>query len=289
VINELAELVEQRYLDLEVGAELGRTLTASLAAGRYPSDPAQLAELVTADLQSINGDKHLRLVHHEEPIEPRDHGDDAAELEEMAAWAARTGNSVASVQQLAGNVGYVDLQPVLFPVSLCGEVITAAMTLVATCDALILDLRGCLGGDPAMVAFICSYLYGPDPVELTGQFEVGRLTQSWTSPYVPGHRFGPDKPVYVLTSSTTFSGGEQLAYDLQQSGRATVVGATTGGGAHAREGFVLDPHLEATISVARSVNPVTNSNWEGTGVVPDIDVAADEARDHALRLASARG
>ena len=208
----------------------------------------------------------------------------------MANWAAQSANGIANVQHLAGNVGYLDLQPVLFPVVQCGEFITAAMTLLAPTSALILDLRNCLGGDPATVAFIASYLFGPDPVQLSGLYERGQLTQSWTVPYVPGHRFGLDKPIYVLTSGVTFSGGEQLAYDLQQSQRATVVGASTGGGAHAREGFVLHPQLEATISVARAVNPVTGSNWEGTGVIPDIEVAPEDARRPcpAARAAAAR-
>jgi C-terminal processing protease CtpA/Prc len=107
----------------------------------------------------------------------------------------------------------------------------------------------------------------------------------WTLPYVPGRRFGKTKPVYVLTSATTFSGGEQLSYDLQQLGRATVVGERTRGGANAREGFPVHPHLEATISVAESVNPVTGGNWEGTGVQPDIEAIASHARDTAYQLA----
>jgi C-terminal processing protease CtpA/Prc len=91
--------------------------------------------------------------------------------------------------------------------------------------------------------------------------------------------------VYALTSATTFSGGEQLSYDLQQVGRAVIVGERTGGGAHAREGFPVHPHLEATISVAEAVNPKTGGNWEGTGVVPDIQTSAGQARDTAYELA----
>jgi C-terminal processing protease CtpA/Prc len=89
--------------------------------------------------------------------------------------------------------------------------------------------------------------------------------------------------VYVLTSGTTFSGGEQLSYDLQQLGRATIVGEQTRGGAHVREGFIVHPHLEATISVAEAVNPKTGGNWEGTGVTPDVPTTAEQALDAAYR------
>ncbi|MFL6023951.1 MAG: S41 family peptidase [Marmoricola sp.] len=284
-VGRVAALVKTHYLDPPIALELSRLLVASVAEGRYPTDPAELAEAVTTDLQSINGDKHLRLLYHDAPVAPRIGDSDESELAAMAAWAAQTCSGVARVEHLSGNVGYLDLQPVLFPVAQCGDVITAAMTLLAPTEALIIDLRSCIGGDPAMVAFICSYLHGPDPVQLTGLLERGRLTQSWTLPYVPGRRYGADKPIYVLTSGKTFSGGEQLAYDLQQSQRATIVGQRTGGGAHAREGFVVHPHLEATISVARGVNPVTESNWEGTGIVPDVETSTEDARNHAHKLA----
>ncbi len=91
-----------------------------------------------------------------------------------------------------------------------------------------------------------------------------------------------------LPGATTFSGAEALAYDLQRLGRAAVVGETTRGGAHPRRAFRVHPHLEATIPVARAVNPVTGTNWEGTGVVPDIGAVADEAFDTAYRLALAQ-
>jgi C-terminal processing protease CtpA/Prc len=203
----------------------------------------------------------------------------------MARWADRTCGGVARVQHLAGNVGCLDLQPVLFPAVISGEFLTAAMRLIAGTDALIVDLRGCLGGDPDAVALIVSYLWDREPVQLTGLRERERLKQSWTQPYVAGRRFGQRKPVYVLTSATTFSGGEQLSYDLQQLGRAVIVGEQTRGGAHAREGFVVHPHLEATISVAEAVNPQTGGNWEGTGVTPDIPTTAQEALDTAYHRA----
>jgi C-terminal processing protease CtpA/Prc len=205
----------------------------------------------------------------------------------VARWAQQTCGGVASVQRLAGNVGYLDLTPILFPAIIGGELITAAMSLVAATEALIIDVRQCLGGEPAMAAFVISYLWDHDPVQLTGlqERQDDRPRQSWTLPYVPGRRFGKAKPVYALTSAATFSGGEQLAYDLQQLRRAVLIGETTRGGGHAREGFRVHPHLEATISVAAAVNPVSGTSWEGTGVTPDIHTPAAQARDKAHRLA----
>jgi hypothetical protein len=287
IVNQVRALAEEHYIFPDVAAKVSGALAAGLAGGRYPADLPALAKAVTADLQSVNGDKHLRLLYHEEAIPPRAPGDDAEEYAAMARWADQTCGGVACAQRLAGNVGYLDLQPVLFPTVLAGEVITAAMSLLATADALIIDLRGCLGGEPSMPPFIISYLWDRDPAQLSGLWERkdNLLRQTWTLPYVPGRRFGKDKPVYVLTSAVTFSGGEQLSYDLRQLGRATVVGEPTRGGAHPREGFRVHPHLEATISVAAAVNPKTGGNWEGTGVTPDIQTTAERARDTAYERA----
>src|SRR5258708_40220538 len=99
---------------------------------------------------------------------PRTPGDDTEEYAALARWAGQTCGGVACAQRLAGNVGYLDLRPVLFPTVLCGEVITAAMSLLATADALIIDLPNCLGGEPSMAAFLISYRWDRDPAQLSG-------------------------------------------------------------------------------------------------------------------------
>jgi hypothetical protein len=313
VVGRLISLVDEHYVFPEVGAEVGRVLAAGLADGRYAAGAAAggagvvagaaaggagptagvgavaaeaLAAAVTADLQSVNGDKHLRLLYHVDPL-PEQHGDDDADVAEMTRWAGLTCRGVARAERLPGNVGYLDLRPLLFPPMIAADAVAAAFTLLATTDVLLIDLRRCLGGEPSMVALLCTYLFGAEPVELSGLYERDgdRIKQTWTLPHVPGARFGPDKPVYVLTGATTFSGGEALAYDLQQCGRATIVGERTRGGAHPRRGFRLEAHLEVTIPIARAVSPVSGTNWEGIGVAPDIEVPADTAVVTAYRLA----
>jgi hypothetical protein len=291
ITRELAGLVAERYVFPGLGADLSQLLEDRLADGRYTPVPDEesLAATLTEELQSRGGDKHLRLRH--SPSELPERGDEAAELAAMAAWSERTAGGIARAERLDGNVGYLDLQPLLFPPSIAGEAVAAAMTLIAPADALLIDLRQCLGGDPGMVAMLCTYLFGAEPVHLIDMISrpaadgTAEVRQSWTMPFAPGRRFGPDKPVFVLTSGTTFSGGEELAYDLQQLGRATVVGERTRGGAHPVEGFRIRPHLQATIPIARSLSPVSGGNWEGTGVLPDIPVAASDALDAACQRA----
>jgi C-terminal processing protease CtpA/Prc len=189
------------------------------------------------------------------------------------------------VERLAGNVGYLDLRMVADP-RRAGTAIAAAMELVAGTYALILDLRQNRGGSPDGAALWCSYLFAGAETHLNDIYDAdtGETRQFWSLPYLPGARY-LDRPVYVLTSAETFSGGEDIAYTLQAQGRAQVIGEITAGGAHPVRAAPISPTLVMTLPHARSINPVTGTNWEGTGVVPDVAVPAGQARDVAHGLA----
>jgi len=188
---------------------------------------------------------------------------------------------IRRVERLDGNVGYLDVRRVAVPAN-AGPAISAAMELVAGTYALILDLRNNGGGSPEGVLFWCSYLLEEKPTHLNDIYhaDTGETRQFWALPYVPGTRY-VDRPVYVLTSSHTFSGGEEFCYNLQALGRAELIGETTGGGAHPTRGFPISPAVHIGIPFARSINPVTGTNWQGTGVIPDVAVPEAEACDVA--------
>lgn len=196
------------------------------------------------------------------------------------------------VERLAGNVGYLEFRNFEHP-DYAGESAVAAMNFLANMSALIVDLRQNGGGHPGMVALITSYLFD-EPVHLNSIYsrEHDQLDQFWTLPYVPGRRFGGDKPVYVLTSSQTFSAAEEFAYNLKSRARATIIGEVTRGGAHPGGLVRLHEHVGVFIPDRRSINPVTCTNWEGTGVEPDVAVPADKAQAvayaEALRQVIAR-
>ena len=285
ITDRAADMVAERYLFPDVGERVAALLRTRRADYAVAATPEALAALVTPDLQSVNGDRHLRLKYSTDPLPEDEEPDEATWMALFAAQAKEAMGGVRRVERRPGNVGLLELSPVLFPAPIAGPAIAAAFALLADVEALVIDLRGMRGGDPGTVALICSYLL-PEPTHLNSMRTRGdeRETQSWTLPWVPGRRL-PDVPVWVVTGAETFSGGEELAYDLQQLGRATVVGAPTGGGAHAREGFVLHPHLELTLPVVRAVNPVSGTNWEGVGVQPDVP--ADDALATAEALARA--
>ena len=279
--TELTPRIQRLVREHYVFPDVGEGIATALAEVRYDDgDPESTATTLTSALQSVNGDRHLRVRHYPDGV-PQEQD----EAQVRAYWTdhvRRHGGGIGEVSRLDGNIGLVVIGPVIPPAELSATTVEAAFTLLQGVRRLVIDLRGCVGGVPETVALICSYLTGNEPVHLQDLVSRdGTTRQSWTVTSV-APKVDPEVPVHVLTSSATFSGGEELAYDLQALGRATLVGETTGGGAHPREAFDLDRTLQLHVSVARSVNAVTGTNWEGVGVEPDIPCAAPKALEVAL-------
>ena len=293
IVTKAMELLRANYVFPDQAERAATAIGARLEAGEYDHlDEITLTERLTRDLQEITGDRHLGVrlgggpgpprERVPEPEEPRDH--EARRLA-MRQRGRLDNFGIRQVERLDGNVGYLDVRRVPVPAN-AGPAISAAMELVAGTYALIIDLRQNHGGAPEGVVFWCSYLLDERPTHLNDIFhaDTGETRQFWALPYVPGTRY-TDKPVYVLTSHRTFSGGEDLCYTLQALGRAEVIGETTGGGAHPTRPFPISPAVHIGIPFARSVNPVTGTNWQGTGVVPDVPTDAEQAYDVAYAKA----
>jgi len=293
IVTKAMELLRANYVFPEQAERAAAAVEARLAAGEYDHlDEIALTELVTHHLQEITDDRHLALMLGEvppprtrpepEPGRPEDR--EARRLARLQRF--RLDNfGIRRVERLDGNVGYLDLRRMPVPAN-AGPAIAAAMELVSGTYALIIDMRRGGGGSPEGVVFWCSYLLDERPTHLNDIFtaETGETRQFWSLPYVPGTRY-LDRPVYVLTSRRTFSGGEDLCYTLQAVKRAEIIGETTGGGAHPTRVYPVSPAVCIGVPFARSVNPVTGSNWQGTGVVPDVAVPAEQARDIAYAMA----
>jgi C-terminal processing protease CtpA/Prc len=170
---------------------------------------------------------------------------------------------------------------------MCARRLPVSCPRLPTTNALVIDLRENGGGDSWTAALAASYLFDEKRVHLEDfVFRNGLTQQAWTTPRVAGKRFGGRKPVYILTSGRTFSGGEEFAYDLQALHRATVIGEKTGGGAHFSGIRALDDWFVIVVPCAHPINPVTRTDWEGVGVQPDIATSADGALAEALRRAA---
>ncbi len=133
---------------------------------------------------------------------------------------------------------------------------------------------------------LCSYLFGKKPVHLNDIYlrQGNQTKEFWTLKNLPAPRF-ENKPVYVLVSHRTGSGAEECAYDLQNTHRATIIGTSTWGGANPGGVLRLDDHFNAFIPMGRAINPYTHTNWEGTGVIPDVQEDPTSALLAAEKLA----
>jgi hypothetical protein len=282
VVREIAVLTRDKYVYVAVGAAAAAQLENWLEEGRYDAigDPNELALALTSDLRQFSNDTHWAVVY--DPAGAAEHVDpekeaDEARLARYLRMARRTNFGFERVERLRGNVGYIDLRR-FEPSEHAGETAVAAMNFVANCDALIFDLRQNHGGYPSMVQLITSYLVDAEPRHINTFYyrPTDSIQQFWTLPHVPGRR-RPAIPVYVLTSAATGSGAEEFAYNLKAMERATLVGETTVGAAHPVTKEPVGYGFDVRLPYGRPINPITQGNWEGTGVEPHISVPQAEA------------
>jgi hypothetical protein len=283
VIETTLKLLNENYIFPDVAKQIDTAIRQRLQKKEYDriDNPATLAELLTSQLQEISHDKHMSVFYSHKPLPPPgDSSDTPQEREKRRHLAALSNFGFNRVERLSGNVGYMDLSIFWWLDVGGGDTAVAAMNFLADTSALIIDLRNNRGGDPAMVALLASYFFVSEPIELTGIYwRPGNNTnRTWTLPYVPGKHY-LNKDVYILTSKRTFSAGEAFAYDLKNLKRATIVGETTGGGANPRNGYPVNnnQHFIVFVPTGRAISPITKTNWEGTGVKPDREVAAELA------------
>jgi len=156
---------------------------------------------------------------------------------------------------------------------------------ISTAKALIFDLRDNIGGSPRMIEFISSYLFH-QPTKLNMFFDRNgeQVSHSLTFMDIPGKRFAKDIPIYVLTSSLTFSAAEEFSYNLQSFNKAKIVGEITGGGAHPVQTRRANQFLRVTVPFWRAYNPITKTNWEGVGVIPDMEIENELALSTTIKL-----
>jgi hypothetical protein len=278
IVKAVSEILNEKYIFSEVAAEMGRLIENNLETKKYDGleTLGELTRQLTEDLRSVSHDLHLSV----DPLHEIAEEDPEEEAAIRARWleSLRQENyGFRKVEVRAGNIGYLRLTG-FNDAGVAGDTAVAAMNYLANCDALIIDLRENGGGEPSMIQLISSYFFEA-PRHLNSFYirKDDRTQQFWTQARVQGPKL-IDTPIYVLTSGNTFSAAEEFTYNLKSMERGIIVGETTGGGAHP----VFPEHRrEAMVTVVvpygRAINPITGTNWEGTGVEPDIAVPAEEA------------
>jgi len=289
VIDGALKALNDNYVFPEVAKKMEQAIRERQQHKEYDSitSARTFAQTLGDNLREVSHDKHLGVFYSAEPIPPERSNREPSpeEIEQQRVFLARVNFGFEKVERMVGNIGYLDLRA-FQPAAFVGDTAAAAMNFLANTEALIIDLRQNGGGDPATVALISSYLFAPAPVHLNDLYwRPGNEThQWWTLPYVPGKRL-VGKDVYVLTSQRTFSAAEEFTYNLKNLKRATIVGETTGGGAHPGGPHRINDHFAVGVPSGRAINPISKTDWEGTGVEPDVKVPAARALKTAHLMA----
>jgi hypothetical protein len=285
IIDSVSQALNENYVYLEVAKEIELFVRKLYKEKKYEKITSlrEFAWELTDDLQEISKDKHLGVWFMSDKELSRFEGDTLTDEEKKRELEKKRRDNFCfkELKLLEGNVGYIDLR-CFSNATDAGLTVIAAMNFLAYADAIIFDLRENGGGDPSTGQLISSYLF-EEPVYLNSLYfpKSDSIWQLWTQAYVSGPRM-LDVDVYVLTSKYTFSGAEEFTYNLKNLKRATIIGEITGGGANWWD-YKIFKNLNIAIDLphGRAINPITGTNWEGTGVTPHIEVSQEKALDVA--------
>jgi hypothetical protein len=291
VVEQIATTIETNYFDAAKAVEISAALRSAAAAGRFDAltDPGDLASVLSRRLQSF--DHHFLVTWSAERTglegltrsqHPVPQGFDEFER--------RTAYGFHAVEMLSGAIGYIDLRAFVdlpgSPEDPVRRTADAALELVRNADAIILDLRNNPGGSPDMVGYLVS-AFTDSKADIYNVLTYRDRTES-ERPKVPYPHPRLDVPLYVLISGRTASAAESLAYTLQASRRAVIIGEISAGAANPGGPFPVGDGFSVFVSISTLVNPITRTNWEDVGVKPDVAVAAEQALWRAQILALER-
>lgn len=288
VADQVAKVIADTYFDAAKGQKIADDLRAAARRGAFDAetDPRDLATTLSDRLRPL--DHHFAVVYAPPTTaapspEPASRAPPSAvDPERRAAYGVR------KVEILGGNVGYIDLR--MFADFAFGkpdqpgrQAIEAALRLVSTTDAVIIDLRNNGGGSPAMVGYLSS-AFTPRGADIYNTFHSRQGTES----EAPADWYAEPRlttPLYILISARTGSAAEAFTYTLKNAGRAVIVGQTSVGAANPGGMVPVGGGFAVFVSNGAPISPITHANWEGVGVQPDVAVSAPLALDTARGLA----
>jgi len=283
IVIPIPKLIAKNYVDKEKAKEIASLVQAEINSGKYfkITHPDTLASVLTKDLKRISNDGHMYVNHLTKKKTTK-----ATDWEtEEKALEIKLNYGFTEIQILESNTGYMKIVEFMHP-KRSMQTAVAAMKFVENTDNLIIDIRDNGGGYPGILQYIMNhYFEGPPTLLSTTYFSDPKMTPytNYTSDLVYGKlRIG--KPLYILINEKTGSASEYFAYTLQAFGKAVIVGEISGGSAHNNEYFPLNKDFRISISTAMPINEITKTNWEVKGVVPDIEIKSEKAKEKALDM-----
>lgn len=284
LIGKVTSLLNQYYVFPETAGRMNDHILQKLNKGSYRKlkNPRELASQLTQDLVDISKDKHLRIYLASDVIRTAE--DEPLDRILYKFNREQQNTAIIKLEILEGNVGLIKINSLAYNEDVSDR-IKHSLKLISKVNAVILDLTDNRGGNPNFATDLFGYFFDkPTHINSIYRRDRNKTMEYWTKPSISEVRLS-DVPMFILISPKTFSGGEELAYDLQALKRAVIVGENSAGAAHITSSFDLFNNIRITIPVGRAINPVTGTNWEGTGVKPDISTRKGSAYTVTLQLA----
>ena len=280
LIDSLNKVLNSHYVFPEKAKNISAYIALQLKQNAYSKElqnPQRLAEKLQNDITKIHQDPHMHInydpgFHVLQYLAPT-----KEEINQTKKYWKENNYAFTKVEILPGNIGYFTFNVFVDDIESAKPTIASALWFLSNTSAIIIDLRENYGGSPEMVSQIESYFFG---VKTHMNDLINRSAKDTTFFYADPTKADSLNllmPVYILTSHNTFSGGEDFSYGMQKVDRAVIVGETTGGGAHPQMPFSVGQGFVISVPFARSLNPVTKTDWEGTGVIPDVKASAQNA------------
>jgi hypothetical protein len=291
VLDGVIQNLHDHYPNPDVARSAARSLRIQNGLGRFRSatEPAAFAALVTSRLRESSHDMHLEVVFSERELLPPSAGlSPEVEAQHLTEEAQYRSAMLASnctfqpVRTLPGNIGYLKFNTFPDP-GLCASIAAQTMDALNSSSAVILDLRDNSGGSPQMVMFLAAYFF--DRPAFFWNPRENDQARMWTRSPVSRSRM-ESTPLFILTSSRTWSAAEHFTYNMKMLHRAVIVGETTGGATDVGVFHRIDAHFGIGISETRVRNPYSTPDWAATGVSPDVPVPADQALEAAQQRAA---
>src|SRR6476659_94662 len=284
VADKLAGDLVKSFVYRDQAEAYAAMLRKNAGAGRYDSGSrADLAKLMTDDLQAVHKDGHLHVM----LAEPQEaggarHGGPPADFPPL----------IQAAKTIAPGIGYIRFTAFF---GTDEEVAAVKKWLAENRDAktLIFDLRNHHGGGLDEQDAIFASIFA-ERTPLVRMSLAKSVFERRGSPLQSGPTLqfaqegdkmiathvalpGEDTPlrkakIYLLVSNKTGSAAEHFSLAMKSSGRGTLIGEPTAGANHFGGPSPLNDHFAVWMPVGRTYDIKTGADWEGAGVAPDIAV-----------------
>lgn len=292
-IESIKELIHTNYVFANRTKYFNNSLDSLNLTGKYNDiiEYKDFADALTVDLVEITNDKHFKVQFNPELVKSR--RENLRRQQEIVAdkeiennieeeidwnlWYAKKENfGFEKVAILGGNIGYIKLN-FWEQLDWVKPTIDATMGFVANTDALIIDLTENQGGYSPTDSYLASYFFDEEPRLWISSYERRSEETESVSTFqeIGGERY-LNKSIFILVSENTFSLAEQFAYGLKHFNKATIIGQTSAGAAHSIDFMEVNENYLIQLPIGRSIHPVTKIDWEGTGVIPNINTSNSE-------------